>query len=112
EDRLRRAQALSRSRAVGEEELVRLRQDCEAAREQLARAEAESRLLRAGAWGPDKAVARAAVAQARAQLAQAETELERLEVRALVGGEVLQVNVRPGEFVGARPGQALVLLGG
>jgi HlyD family secretion protein len=112
EDRLRRAQALSRSRAVGDEELVRLRQECEAAREQLARAEAEARLLRAGAWGPDKAVARAAVAQARAQLAQAETELERLEVRALVGGEVLQVNVRPGEFVGAQPGQALVLLGG
>ena len=32
-------------------------------------------------------------------------------IRALVDGEVLQVNVRPGEFVGAPPSQALVVLG-
>jgi multidrug resistance efflux pump len=32
-------------------------------------------------------------------------------VRALVAGEVLQVNVRPGEYVGAPAGQALVVLG-
>ena len=42
---------------------------------------------------------------------QAQTELDRLTVRALVDGEVLQVNVRPGEFVGAPPGQALIVLG-
>ena len=32
-------------------------------------------------------------------------------IRALVDGEVLQVNVRPGEFVGAPPSQALIVLG-
>ena len=32
-------------------------------------------------------------------------------MRALVDGEVLQVNVRPGEFVGAPAGQALIVLG-
>src|SRR5262249_54293973 len=32
-------------------------------------------------------------------------------VRALVEGEVLQVNVRPGEYVSTRDGQALVVLG-
>src|SRR5262249_4738682 len=42
---------------------------------------------------------------------QTRTELDRLVVRALVPGEVLQVNVRPGEFVGAPPGQALIVLG-
>src|SRR5207302_3884813 len=78
---------------------------------QLERAEAEYKLLQAGAWGPDKDVARSAVAYARAQVLQTETELDRLTVRAQVGGDVLQVNVRPGEFVGAKPGQALVLLG-
>jgi HlyD family secretion protein len=112
EDQLHRSQALIRNRAIGEEELVRRRQATHIAREQLARAEADYRLLRAGAWEPDKAMARAAVAQARAQLKQTQTDLERLEVRALVDGEVLQVNVRPGEFVGAPPGQPLALLGG
>ena len=42
---------------------------------------------------------------------ETQTELDRLVIRALVDGEVLQVNVRPGEFVGAPPGQALVVLG-
>ena len=32
-------------------------------------------------------------------------------MRALVDGEVLQVNVRPGEYVSTRDGQALVVLG-
>ena len=42
---------------------------------------------------------------------ETQTELDRLVIRALVDGEVLQVNVRPGEFVGAPPSQALVVLG-
>ena len=45
------------------------------------------------------------------QVAQTQTELDRLKVPASVDGEALQVNVRPGEFVGAPPGQALVVLG-
>ncbi|MGC3967314.1 MAG: HlyD family efflux transporter periplasmic adaptor subunit [Pirellulales bacterium] len=39
------------------------------------------------------------------------TNIDRLTVRALVDGEVLQVNVRPGEFVGSTPGQAFIVLG-
>lgn len=111
EDRLRRAQTLSRSRAVGAEELEHTREGCAAARAQLERAKAEYQLLEAGAWGPDKEVARAAVAYGRAQYRQTETELDRLVVRAQMPARVLQVNVRPGEFVGARPRQALIVLG-
>jgi multidrug resistance efflux pump len=111
QDQAERARKLIRSRAVAEEELVRREQAAKMAAEQLARAEAEYALLKAGAWAPDKEVARAAVTQAEAQLGQTETELERLTVRAYVEGEVLQVNVRPGEYVGAPPGQALVVLG-
>jgi multidrug resistance efflux pump len=111
EDKLRRTDSLVQGRAASTEDLVHARESHEATRAQLERAEAEYKLLRAGAWGADKEVARAAAAHARAQLSQTETELERLIVRAQVPGEVLQVNVRPGEFVGARPGQALVLLG-
>jgi multidrug resistance efflux pump len=81
------------------------------AREQYARAKADLALQKAGAWGPDKEVARAAVKQAEASVAQTKIELDRLSVVALVDGEVLQVNVRPGEYVGAPPGQALVVLG-
>jgi multidrug resistance efflux pump len=39
------------------------------------------------------------------------TDLERLTVCALVQGEVLQVNVRPGEYVATQAGQALIVLG-
>src|SRR5206468_10108550 len=93
------------------EEAMSRQQMARVAREQLARARADYDLLRAGAWEPDKVVAAAAVEQAQSQLEQTKVDLERLVVRALVDGEVLQVNVRPGEFVGAPPGQALVVLG-
>lgn len=111
EDLYRRGQMLAGKGAFADEELNRRRQAASMARQQLARVKAEHDLLMAGAWAADKAVAEAALAQARAQLEQTRTELERLTVRALVDGEVLQVNVRPGEFVGAPPGQALVVLG-
>jgi multidrug resistance efflux pump len=110
EDQYRRSRSLARV-AVGEEELIKRRQAAQMAQQQLARAEADDQLLKAGAWEPDKAVARAAVAMAQAQLRQTEIDLERLQVRASVSGEVLQVNVRPGEYVGTPPGQALVVLG-
>lgn len=102
----------------------------DAARAQLRHAEASLDLARAGAWERDAAVARAAVAQAKAQCDQTRTELDRLRVAApqvrrlgadrtrhpippgdLVEFRVLQVSVRPGEYVGAAPGQAIVVLG-
>jgi multidrug resistance efflux pump len=111
EDLHRRTQVLYAQGAVGAEERVRREQAMRMAREQLRKAEAEDRLLKAGAWKKDLRVSQASVDLARAQLEQTETELKRLEVTALIDGEVLQVNVRPGEFVGAPPGQALVVLG-
>jgi multidrug resistance efflux pump len=111
DDLLRRTEELYASRSVGQEELIRRRQAAKVAREQSVRAEAELALLKAGAWTADKRVAEVAVEQARAQVAQTQIELDRLKVPASVDGEVLQVNVRPGEFVGAPPGQALVVLG-
>jgi multidrug resistance efflux pump len=111
EDQLKRAKKLYSSRAIGDEEMVRRQTAYQATREQLVRAEAEHKLLKAGAWEADKAMSRAAVGQAEAQIEQIQTELDRLLVTASVDGEVLQVNVRPGEYVGAPPGQALVVLG-
>jgi multidrug resistance efflux pump len=78
---------------------------------QVARVRAELELLKAGAWEYDKEVARQRAAQARSNVERIETEISRLEVRAPRAGEVLQVNVRPGEFAGAPPGQTLMMLG-
>lgn len=55
------------------------------------------------------AVSRLSVAQARlsaaqAQAASAGTEIERLTVRAPISGEILAVNIRPGEFVATQGG--------
>ena len=56
-------------------------------------------------------VSKTAVEQAEAQVQQVETEIERLTICSQAEGEVLQVNVRPGEFVGTPPGQPLVVVG-
>jgi multidrug resistance efflux pump len=108
EDTLRRSE---QSRVTPPEELFQKRQAREVARQALEVAEKNLALLKAGAWGPDKDIARAAVAQAKAAVDQAQTDLDRLVVRAPVSGAVLQLNVRPGEAVSCQPGQALVMMG-
>lgn len=110
-DLLRRASDLRSRGAIAEEEMVRRQQAQRIAAEQLARVRADLELLRAGAWEPDLRVARADVAQSEAVLAETRTELERLCVCAPVTGEVLQVNVRPGEYAGTPAGSPLVVLG-
>lgn len=106
-----RARRMHAARAIGDEERHRREQGVSMAREQVRKAEAELELVRAGAWKPDVLVAEASVEQAQAQLQMTETELERLQVLAPMDAEVLQVNVRPGEFVGTQPGQAYLVLG-
>jgi HlyD family secretion protein len=64
----------------------------------LAKLEAEFDRLQKGTWQEDLAVAQAAVEQARSQLEATRVDLDRLTVPALTAGEVLQVNLRPGQF--------------
>ena len=54
----------------------------------------------------------ARVASARTEVGAAQVEIDRLTVRASVNGEILQLNIRPGEFAssGVTP-QPLILLG-
>jgi HlyD family secretion protein len=106
-----RGEELMTKNAISQEEFVERKQSAIQARERYNRAVADETLLKAGAWKFDKQVTQAAVDRAQAQVNQVETDLDRLTTRALVDGEVLQVNVRPGEFVGAPPDQALVVLG-
>jgi multidrug resistance efflux pump len=82
----------------------------EAARAAHARTAAElDRLERT--WAKDKDVSRAAVAQALSQVEAARTELDRLTVRALVDGEVLRINVRPGQYAALAWNEPLIVLG-
>jgi multidrug resistance efflux pump len=111
EDQFERARRLLAGRAIAQEDYRQRQLALEEARQQLARAQAAHALLRAGAWKPDKAIARAAVARAQARLEQIDVDLERTVVRAPVDGEVLQVNVRPGEYVAAPAAGPLVVLG-
>ncbi len=53
----------------------------------------------------------AQLAVAKAQLGQTKTQLNLLQVRAPVDGTILQVNIRPGEYVSTQGSQNLILLG-
>ncbi len=110
-DQLQRTKDLYARKVTTDSELVTRQQAYRMSRARYNRAKADFTMQKAGAWEFDKAVARAAVEQAQAQLQQVQTELDRLVIRSLDDGQVLQVNVRPGEFVGAPPSQALVVVG-
>jgi multidrug efflux pump subunit AcrA (membrane-fusion protein) len=79
--------------AVSRSEVVRAEGEASSARER--RKVAEARLQAAGAR----------LQSARAAQASAQTELRRLTVRAPMSGEILAVNIRPGEFVSAGASQ-------
>ena len=106
-----RNRRLAVSQSVSDEDYRQKIMAATQARQQLAQAQAEDALLKAGAWERDKVIARASVGLAKAQIEQIKTDLERSLIRAPVEGRVLQVNVRPGEYVGTPPSQALIVLG-
>jgi len=110
-DALRRIEETFARKVSTEQELIERREALAAANAKLARSQADLDLLEAGSWQYDRDVSKAALARAEAEVAKIEVELDRLVVRALVSGRVLQVNVRPGEFVGTPANQPLVILG-
>jgi len=110
-DALQRSQDTFAKKVTTEQDLVSKREALLTAEAKLERAQAELTLLQSGTWVYDRDIAKSAVTTAEAEVARIGIEIDRLVVRALVTGRVLQVNVRPGEFVGAPPGQPLVVLG-
>ncbi len=126
---LDRYRGLAATNAISGEELVRRQGGFDTANALRSKAKADRDLLLAGAWQYDRKVSEVAVRQFKAQLAQTRIELERQTMKAPLGRypesapagsksasepasfNVLQVNVRPGEYVGLSPGQALVVLG-
>ncbi|MGZ3384192.1 MAG: HlyD family secretion protein [Isosphaeraceae bacterium] len=83
----------------------------QAAKASLAKAQADLAKLKAGAWKEDIEVQRAAVEQAQSQIDSIKIMLERLIVRAPVDGQILQVNVRPGQIATLAWKEPMIVLG-
>ena len=106
-----RDQKLVATKAITAQEAFAAEEAVQNAQAQVEVSRANLNLLKAGAWEPDKAIARAAVEQAKASLEQTRTTLNLLEVRAPVAGTILQVNLRPGELVSTQASQSLIVMG-
>jgi len=112
-DELQRSEELNAGgrRVLTDQELNKRRQAYEMSKARLRKAEADYRLQTAGAWSYDLDVAKAAVTQAEAQVHSIEEDIRRTTINALVEGRVLQVNIRPGEFVATPSNIPLIVLG-
>jgi HlyD family secretion protein len=88
-------------RAISKEELTRRRTQILIAQAQLSSAKANLDLVKAGSWKEDIKVAQARLEAAKAQVDAIQLRLDRLSVRAPKDGQILQLNIRPGEFASA-----------
>lgn len=82
-----------------------------AAKASYAKARADLERILAGTWKEDLEVARAEVQLAQSQVDSIMTSLERLIVRAPMDGEVLQLNLRLGQYAAFAWKEPMVVLG-
>jgi HlyD family secretion protein len=82
-----------------------------AAKATYAKAKADLERILAGSWKEDIEIARAAVQLAQSQVESIKINLERLIVRAPMDGEVLQLNVRLGQFAAMTWKEPMIVLG-
>ena len=82
-----------------------------AAKATYAKAKADLEKILAGSWKEDIEIARAAVQLAQSQVESIKISLERLVVRAPMDGEVLQLNVRLGQFAAMTWKEPMIVLG-
>ena len=106
------AENLKNREMISVEEFNRRFYAVQAAEARLKKVRADLQLLLAGSWRADIDVALAEVARAEGEVQAARTEIELLTVRAPLEGEILQVNIRPGEYAasGMTP-EPLILMG-
>ncbi len=113
EVQVRLIESVTDPRAVKKEDVLRRRLARRAAQARLDQAEKDLALLKAGAWAPDKAIARAQVKQAEAAVRQDEVNLGRLTTRAPMDGIILQNKVRLGQYAQCGPlDEPLMVFGG
>ncbi len=82
-----------------------------AAKATYAKAKAELERVLAGTWKEDIEVARAAVRLAQSQVESIKISLERLIVRAPMDGEILQLNIRLGQYAAFAWKEPMIVLG-
>lgn len=111
ETNLNRSTRLRQQNALTTSEFDRDRYAYLASKAAVDKSTAELNRLLSGTWKEDLAVAEAKVAEARGEVEAARVRLERMTVEALVAGEVLQVNVRPGQYAALAWKEPLIVLG-
>ena len=82
-----------------------------AAKAALLKAKAELERIKRGTWKEDLDVAEAAVVMAEAQVASIKINLDRLTVRSPMDGQILQLNVRLGQFAAMTWKEPMIVLG-
>jgi multidrug resistance efflux pump len=82
-----------------------------AAKATYAHAHADLERVLAGTWKEDIEVARAAVQLSQSQVDSVSTNLDRLTVRAPMDGEILQLNVRLGQYAAIAWKEPMIVLG-
>lgn len=82
-----------------------------AARAMLSKAQAELERIKRGTWQEDILVAEAAVKMSEARLEGLKVNLDRLTVRAPTDGQVLQLNVRPGQYAAMAWKEPMLVMG-
>jgi HlyD family secretion protein len=82
-----------------------------AAKASYARSKADLERVLAGTWKEDIDVARAAVRLAHSQVDSIKTTIERLIIRAPMDGEILQLNIRLGQFAALTWKEPMIVLG-
>jgi len=87
--------------AVSADEVNRSKWAVAGSEAQLAGARANLAVVTAGTWKPDLAVAEAELASANAEVQGLKIEYARRTVYAPIDGQILQVDVRPGEYATA-----------
>lgn len=110
-DNYQRMEKLKGTNAVTANEIISAEAAYQMAQAAAQKARADLELLEAGSWKPDIDIAQAAVARAQSEVEQVQTDLTRLSVTAPRSGQILRVNVREGEYVGAPAGDTLIVMG-
>jgi multidrug resistance efflux pump len=82
-----------------------------AAKATYVKAQSDLERVLAGSWKEDIEIARAALRLAQSQVTTTKTDLERLTVRAPMDGEILQLNVRPGQYAAFAWKEPMIVLG-